>query len=160
MTKLSRSECTVDIGGNVSLCDLHGDKPCCQVYLRDNKKACYKEDFTLAGQIKTKIGNSFSQLYPDYFYTCAFFLRVRKFSNKNFLSISPPIRAIPLPIVNAASIVPMPRPFMRPKQKNVRPAVTARQVISKAIFILEYLTPVMSESSLGNRSVGIIGRPL
>lgn len=52
MTKLSRSECTVDIGGNVSLCDLHGDngdKPCCQVYLRDNKQACYKEDFTLAG---------------------------------------------------------------------------------------------------------------
>ena len=76
MTNLSRSECTVDIGGNVSLCDLHGDKPCCQIYLRDNKQACYKEDFTLSGKIKNqnkKIGNSFSRLYPDFFMPAPFF---------------------------------------------------------------------------------------
>lgn len=76
MTKLSRSECTVDIGGNVSLCDLHGDKPCCQVYLRDNKQACYKEDFTLAGKIKNqnkKSGTAFHSCIPIIFMPAPFF---------------------------------------------------------------------------------------
>ena len=64
-----------------------------------------------------------------------------------------------LPIVNAASTVPIPRPFTEPKKKNVIPAVVARHITSKLIFILEYFMPVMFESSRGNRSVGIIGSP-
>lgn len=95
MTKLSRSECTVDIGGNVSLCDLHGDngdKPCCQVYLRDNKQACYKEDFTLAGKIKNQNKKNREQLFAA---VSRLFLCLRLFSKgqeifKNKLFVNKP----------------------------------------------------------------------
>lgn len=46
----------------------------CQIYLRDNKQACYKEDFTLAGKIKTKkSGAAFHSYIPIIFMPAPFF---------------------------------------------------------------------------------------
>ena len=73
------------------------------------------------------------------------------------LSICSPIQPITFPIVKAASTVPMPRPLMWPKNTPVNTAVTTRQITSKGILIFEYGSPVMSASSRGNRSVGMIG---
>ena len=64
-----------------------------------------------------------------------------------------------LPRVKAAMTVPIPRPSTCPRQKNVREAVAARHITSKTIFMRVYATPVISASSLVNRSVGIIGSP-
>ena len=50
------------------------------------------------------------------------------------------------PMVNAAKIVPTPRPLLCPKNIPVIPAVTIRQIISKKILILEYLIPVICAS--------------
>ena len=60
-------------------------------------------------------------------------------------------------MVNAASIVPIPRPSIWPKKKKVMTAVTKRQITSKDILILGYFTDVISDSSRGKRSVGMIG---
>ena len=69
------------------------------------------------------------------------------------------MRPIHFPIVNAARIVPMPNPARCPKRNPVMQAVTVRQITSNAILILGYPTRIISESSLGNKSVGIIGSP-
>ena len=48
----------------------------CQIYLRDNKQACYKEDFTLAGKIKNqnkKSGTAFHSCIPIIFMPAPFF---------------------------------------------------------------------------------------
>ena len=62
-----------------------------------------------------------------------------------------------LPIVNAARTVPIPNPSRRPRNINVIPAVTAKHVTSKIILTFEYETFIISDNSLGKRSVGIIG---
>lgn len=62
-----------------------------------------------------------------------------------------------LPIVNAASTVPIPNPSRRPRNISVIPAVTAKHVTSKIILTFEYETFIISDNSLGKRSVGIIG---
>ena len=64
-----------------------------------------------------------------------------------------------LPIVKAASTVPIPSPFICPKNTNVSIAVVKRQVTSNVIFILAYGIFIISDNSLGNKSVGIIGSP-
>ena len=74
-----------------------------------------------------------------------------------FLSIQFPTIAIPFPMVNAAAMVPIPSPMIFPRQKYVIPAVTKRQITSNPILILAYGTFVISATSLGNKSVGIIG---
>ena len=84
----------------------------------------------------------------------------RKFTNWKCLSISSPIRPITFPIVNAASTVPIPSPLICPRISPVMHAVVPRQITSKETLILEYFTLIISDSSRGNRSVGMIGRPL
>lgn len=69
------------------------------------------------------------------------------------------MRPIHFPIVNAARIVPIPSPSRCPKRNPVMQAVTVRQITSNAILILGYPTRIILESSLGNKSVGIIGNP-
>ena len=66
---------------------------------------------------------------------------------------------ITFPIVNAAMTVPIPRPSICPRKIPVRSPVTARQVRSQVIFTLEYFQFLMADTSLGNKSVGIIGSP-
>ena len=77
--------------------------------------------------------------------------------NLNFLSICFPIKDIAFPIVNAATTVPIPSPMILPVNTYVSSAVMARQIRSKEIFTFEYGTLVIVSSSLGKRSVGIIG---
>ena len=62
-----------------------------------------------------------------------------------------------LPIVNAARTVPIPNPSRRPRNISVIPAVTVKHVTSKIILTFEYETFIISDNSLGKRSVGIIG---
>ena len=62
-----------------------------------------------------------------------------------------------LPIVNAARTVPIPNPSRRPKNISVIQAVTAKHVTSKIILTFEYETFIISDNSLGKRSVCIIG---
>ena len=62
-----------------------------------------------------------------------------------------------LPIVNAARTVPIPNPSRRPRNISVIPAVTVNHVTSKIILTFEYETFIISDNSLGKRSVGIIG---
>ena len=68
-----------------------------------------------------------------------------------------PAMLMPLPIVKAATIVPIPRPSICLKKYPVINAVVKRHVTSNPIFIFEYLTPVISAISRGNKSVGTIG---
>ena len=61
-----------------------------------------------------------------------------KDTNSNFLSMNFPIIPIALPIVKAASTVPIPSPFICPKKTNVIIAVVKSHVTSKIIFTLGY----------------------
>ena len=78
-------------------------------------------------------------------------------TNVIFLSIKLPAIATPFPIVNAATTVPIQSPRIFPSAKYVKHAVTNRQVTSNVIFTLEYGLFIISDKSLGNKSVGIIG---
>ena len=71
--------------------------------------------------------------------------------------MSLPAIATPFPIVNAAATVPIPSHDIFPNTKKVRQAVTSRHVTSNVIFTLEYGFFIISDKSLGNKSVGMIG---
>ena len=62
-----------------------------------------------------------------------------------------------LPIVNAARTVPIPNQSRRPRNISVIPPATVKHVTSKIILTFEYETFIISDNSLGKRSVGIIG---
>lgn len=61
------------------------------------------------------------------------------------------------PIVSALMIVPIPSPLMPPKKLSVNTTVTITQIKSNEILICENFIPVISDSSFGKRSVGMIG---
>ncbi len=82
-----------------------------------------------------------------------------KFTNQKCLSIWSPIRPITFPMVNAANTVPIPSPLICPSISPVIQAVIVTQITSKETLTLEYFTFIISDSSRGNRSVGMIGRP-
>lgn len=85
------------------------------------------------------------------------FFSVLYVPKRKCLSSTSPAKPMALPMVNAAAMVPMPRPSRWWRKPSVRPAVTARQMTSKPILILGYGMPVISASSRGNRSVGTMG---
>src|SRR5699024_11932880 len=62
--------------------------------------------------------------------------------NRTCRSSQLPITPTLFPIVNAARIFPAPNPSRCPRKIPVIPAVTARQITSKEIFIFEYVIPV------------------
>ena len=61
------------------------------------------------------------------------------------------------PIVNAATIVPIPSPSKYPSINPVKRPVVARHKTSNVIFTLAYGFFMISDNYLGNRSVGMIG---
>ena len=99
----------------------------------------------------------FTQVFAYQLTISAFGSLLRNDTNANFLSINFPAMATPLPIVNAATTVPIPSPRIFPSAKYVIHAVINRQVTSNVIFTFEYGLFIISDKSLGNRSVGIIG---
>ena len=64
-----------------------------------------------------------------------------------------------LPIVNAARTVPISQSVKTSEINIMRhnQAVTVKHVTSKIILTFEYETFIISDNSLGKRSVGIIG---
>lgn len=61
------------------------------------------------------------------------------------------------PIVNAATIVPIPNPSKYPSIRPVKSPVVARHRTSNVILTLAYGFLMIDDSSLGNKSVGMIG---
>ena len=84
---------------------------------------------------------------------------MRKVTKRKCLSSFSPTSPITFPMVNAARMVPIPSPLMRPRPMPVISAVVARHMTSKDIFTFEYLKFLMADSSRGKRSVGMIGSP-
>lgn len=62
-----------------------------------------------------------------------------------------------LPIVNAATIVPIPNPSKYQSIRHVKSPVVARHKTSNMILTLAYGLSMISDNSLGNKSVGMIG---